>query len=302
MHDDGGVLVDPALAEEYPWEGQFLEVGDGLAMHYLDVGEGTPVLMVHGNPTWSFYWRNLVKGLIADHRCVVPDHLGCGLSDKPRNGPYRLQDRIEHLCRLIEHLDLRDVTLVVHDWGGAIGLGAAVRHPERISRLVVTNTAVFEGKLPLSIRMCRWPGLGPVLVRGANGFLRVALFRAITDRTRMGGAVARGYLAPHRSWADREAILRFVQDIPLEEGHPTRALFLGIDAELPTFEDRPMLLIWGEQDFCFTPEFRRGWMERFPHAEVHPLADVGHWVMEDAHERVVPLVRDFLARHAEAGR
>ncbi|MBW1877048.1 MAG: alpha/beta fold hydrolase [Deltaproteobacteria bacterium] len=265
-------------------------------MHYLDVGEGPPVLMVHGNPTWSFYWRNLVKGLSADHRCIVPDHVGCGLSDKPP-GFHRLEDRIAHLSHLVETLDLRDVTLVVHDWGGPIGLGMAVRHPERIRRLVLLNTAVFEGSLPLSIRMCRWPGVGPALILGLNGFLRVALLRAVADRTRIGGPVARGYLTPHRSWADREAILHFVQDIPLEQEHPTRQLFLDIDAGLTALEDCPVLLIWGEKDFCFTPEFRRGWEERLPRAEVHALADVGHWVMEDAHERVVPLVRDFLARH-----
>jgi len=273
-------------------------------MHYLDVGAGPPVLMVHGNPTWSFYWRNLVKGLSRDHRCVVPDHVGCGLSDKPPRS-FSLEDRIAHLGRLVETLDLHDLTLVVHDWGGPIGLGTAVRDPDRFRRLVVLNTSVFEGQLPLSIRMCRWPVLGPVLIRGLNGFVRVALLRAVTDRTRVRGAVARGYLAPYRSWADREAILRFVQDIPLEEDHPTRPLFLGIDAALAVLEDRPVLVVWGERDFCFTPEFRRGWQERLPHAEVHQLADAGHWVMEDAHEQVVPLVRDFLERHpvpAEARR
>ncbi len=283
------------MVEEYPWTGRHLPVREGIRLHYLDEGRGPPVLMVHGNPTWSFYWRNLVKGLSDDHRCIVPDHIGCGRSDKPAAYPYTLEARIDDLSQLVDALDLRDITLVVHDWGGPIGLGTALRHPERFRRLVILNTGVFDGPLPTSIKLCRWPVLGPLAIRGLNGFVRAGLLRA-TEKP-LPRAVAKGYLAPYRSWADRRAVLRFVQDIPLEEDHPTRGLFFAVDAGLPALRDLPTLLIWGEKDFCFTPDYRRGFEARFPDAEVHALPDAGHWVMEDAHERVVPLVRDFLHRH-----
>lgn len=294
------VAVSESLKSEYPWQGHTLAVRGG-KLHYLDVGEGETLLFVHGNPTWSFYWRNLIKGLSPDYRCVAVDHIGCGLSDKPADWSYRLEDHIANLVALIEHLDLQKVTLVVHDWGGPIGLGSAINLPERIERIVIFNTGVFEGPMPLSIRLCRWPVLGNLLIQGANGFLQVGFLRAIADRQRLTGKAREGFLYPYRTWADRKAILRFIQDIPLEQDHPTRELFLAIDQRLELLGDRPVLLVWGEQDFCFTPDFRRGFMRRFPQAEVHALDDASHWVVEDAHERIVPWMRDFLRRHPLSG-
>lgn len=290
------MVVPASLRDEYPWQGDYLTV-DGHRLHYLDEGDGPPLLMVHGNPTWSFYWRHLVKGLSDDYRCVVPDHLGCGLSDQP-DAFFRLEDRSRHLAALIEHLDLRDLTLVVHDWGGPIGLHAALRDPGRVARLVIFNTGVFEGPLPLSIKACRWPGVGSFMVRTLNGFIRAGLFQAIADRSRLSGPVREGYLLPYRSAAGKRTIHQFVQDIPLEDGHPTREAFFGIDDRLGELADRPTLIVWGEQDFCFTPYYRRGFEERFPDAEVHALPDAAHWVVEDAHERILPWMRDFLAREA----
>jgi len=291
------VVVPPELAEEYPWTGRWLTVEGGHRLHYLDEGRGEPLLFVHGNPTWSFYWRHLVKGLSDQYRCIVPDHLGCGLSDQPEDWPYTLQAHVDNLVHLVTALDLHDVTLVVHDWGGPIGFGTALQLPDRFKRLVVFNTGVFDGPLPASIKMCCWPVLGPFVVQGLNGFVRAGLLMAIADRKRLRGPTRKGYLLPWRSVASRRTILRFVQDIPLEEDHPTRGFFFAIDAGLPTLADRPMLIVWGEQDFCFTPAYRKEWQKRFPDAEVHPLEHAGHWVVEDAHERIVPLLGDWLARH-----
>ena len=281
----------------YPWKGNYLNIDNGLRLHYLDEGRGNPVIMVHGNPTWSFYYRNLVHGLSDNYRCIVPDHIGCGLSDKPQDWPYRLENHVDNLTRLIDALDLHDVTLVVHDWGGAIGFGAALRHIDRIKRLVVFNTAVFDGPLPLSIKMCRWPVMGDVVIRGLNGFLRAGLMRAISEKERLKGAVGKGYLAPYDSWANRRAHVEFVRDIPLEDQHPTRGLFFAIDQGLVDLKHLPMLLIWGEKDFCFTPFYRAEWQQRFPEAETHIFENAAHWVVEDAHEKIIPLMRDFLARH-----
>lgn len=287
-----------AVRRHYPWPGEHLALSCGHRMHYLDVGKGEPLVMVHGNPTWSFYWRTLVQGLSDRYRCVVPDHVGAGLSDKPQDWTYRLQDHVDNLVELLDRLDLKNVTLLVHDWGGAIGFGAACARPERIARLVVFNTSVFLEDVPLSIRMCRWPGLGEVVIRGLNGFVRVGLLRAIGDRGRMKDGVGLGYVAPYDGWANRVGHLRFIRDIPIEDGHPTRATIERLTTEVPRlFADTPAMLIWGDRDFVFTPRFLEKWQGLLPRAEVHRFPDAAHWVVEDAHERILPLVKDFLARH-----
>jgi len=290
-----------AVRGEYPWRGRYLSIhrddAAPMRLHYLDEGKGEPLLMVHGNPTWSFYWRKLVSGLSEDYRCIVPDHIGCGLSDKPGDFSYRLEDHIQNLSQLIEALDLHDITLVVHDWGGAIGFGAALKHPDRIKRLVVFNTAVFMGPVPAEIRMCRWPVVGELVIQGLNGFVRTGLFRAIADRSRMKGGVGAGYLAPYNTWSNRYAHLAFVRDIPIEADHPTRAVINEIDERVSELAHLPAVFVWGEKDFVFTTAFLHRFLEKFPDPEVRLLPDAAHFVVEDAHEVIVPLVRDFLARH-----
>ncbi len=281
---------------EYPFEPHFLRFADGVALHYLDEGpRDAPVLLcLHGNPTWSFFFRGLVRGLSASHRVIAPDHVGCGLSDKPQDYPYRLETHVANVERLVEQLGLRDITLVVHDWGGAIGMGFARRHPELVRRLVVLNTAAFRSAaIPLRISVCRLPFLGPLAVRGLGAFSRAALGMALEQRAR--GAVRRGYLAPHATWRDRVATLAFVRDIPLAAGHPSWDELVRIEASLPEFRDRPMLIVWGERDWCFTPAFRAEWQRRFPDAEVRIAADAGHWVLEDAGERALSWIAEFLA-------
>ncbi len=282
----------------YPFSSHRLETG-GHRLHYLDEGSGPPLLLVHGNPTWSFYWREAVKVLRATHRVIAVDHIGCGLSDKPspREYPYRLARRVSDLGRLIEALDLNDVTLVAHDWGGAIGMGAAVASPARFSRFVLMNTAAFRSEhCPPLIRLGHVPVLSAVAIQGLNLFARAALRLTVTRRERMTPAVRAGYLAPYDSWRNRAAIRRFVMDIPLGPKHPSYPTLAEIEAALPQFRDRPVLLIWGMDDWCFTPRFLARFIEFFPQAEVHRLDGVGHYVMEDAPERAVPIIQEFLAR------
>lgn len=269
-----------------------------LRYHYLDEGRGEPLVMVHGNPTWSFYWRQLVLAFRDRYRTVVPDHIGCGLSDKPQDYPYCLAQHIENLVRLIEQLDLRQVTLLVHDWGGAIGLGAALRVPARIARLVLFNTGAFPPPyVPLRIRICRVPWLGRWAIRRGNLFARAALRMAMYRPARLTPAVRAGLLAPYDSWDHRVAIDRFVGDIPLTRRHPTWQTLADIQRGLPTLADRPIQLIWGLRDWCFTRVCLDRFVQFFPQAEVHGLEDAGHYVIEEAPERIVPLVRAFLAAH-----
>ncbi len=289
----------------YPFRGHFLDRG-GVRMHYLDEGAGEPVLMVHGNPTWSLYWRRLVQGLADRYRCVVPDHIGCGLSDKPDDARYRytLASRIDDLEALVDHLELERVTLAVHDWGGAIGFGWAVRHPERVRRLVILNTAAFHlpsGKrVPWQLRLVRDSRLGVFLVRAFNAFARGAAWVGCTRR-RMPTEVRDAYCAPYDSWANRIATARFVQDIPLGPGDPAYPVVDEIAAGLVRLADRPAIICWGERDFVFDHHFLAEWERRLPAAEVHRFADCGHYVMEDAADEIVPLVRRFLDRHPLTG-
>jgi haloalkane dehalogenase len=287
---------------EYPFASHYRGPA-GRRLHYLDEGPAgvSPAetfLCVHGNPTWSFYWRHLIRNWRGRHRVVAIDHLGCGLSDKPLDYSYRLADHVENIRRLVVDLDLRNVTLVAHDWGGAIGVGAALAESERFSRLILTNTAAFRSdRCPLRIRACRIPVLGPFAVRRFNLFLRAALRTATAKPERFTSVVRAGYLAPYNTYAHRIAIQRFVEDIPLSPGHPSYETLRQIESGLPQLAEMPILLAWGMRDWCFTPHFLERFREFWPQAEVRRYDDVGHFTAEDAHERLIADVDRFLERH-----
>lgn len=287
---------------DYNFQSNWFAIGKH-RMHYLDEGpkgDGVPaVVMVHGNPTWSFYYRRLVNALCPTHRCIAVDHIGMGLSDKPADQEYEytLQNRVDNLDALIESLDLgNNITLIVHDWGGMIGSTWALRHVDRITKLVILNTAAFglpKGKsLPWQIGICRSP-LGALLVRGFNSFVKGGISDCVT-RHPMTKDVARGYLLPYDSWANRIAVHRFVQDIPLKPGDRGYDIISHTDNNLSQFADKPMLICWGMKDFVFDHHFLKGWTDRFPNADVHRFDDAGHYILEDAHEDVVPLVKQFI--------
>ncbi|MEE8389704.1 MAG: alpha/beta fold hydrolase [Anaerolineae bacterium] len=281
----------------YPFESHWLDL-DGIRYHYVDQGpqDAPAVVMVHGNPTWSFYYRTLIPEISQTHRVVVPDHVGCGISDKPQDYAYTLNQHIENLETLIAHLGLEKLTLVLHDWGGAIGMGYATRHPQNVARFVVFNTAAFFlPVVPLSLRLAQSPVLGELLVRGLNGFARGAQIWAVSQRKRITPEIRAGYLAPYDSWRNRIAIYRFVQDIPLGKDHPSRKTLNDIETNLGLFRHHPMLIIWGAKDFVFTErDFLPEWQSRFPEAQVRVVRDAGHYVVEDAHERILPWMIEFL--------
>jgi haloalkane dehalogenase len=283
-----------SLGDLYPFASHFHEVLGG-RMHYVDEGAGPIVVMLHGNPTWSFYYRELIKGLRDRYRVIVPDHIGCGLSDKPPEYPYTLATHIENLHMLLNHLDVRDVTLAVHDWGGPIGFGWALRNFTRVRRFVVMNTAAFlAGRMPLRIRLCRWPLFGDIALLRFNAFARAATRMACRRRERMTEPVRRGYLLPYDTPDHRVGVLCFVRDIPLHPRVPSYRVVQQIEAGLLQFRDHPMLIAWGMGDFCFTEFYLNEWIARFPRAEVHRFEDAGHYVVEDAHERIDPLLRRFV--------
>ncbi|MBK8269310.1 MAG: alpha/beta fold hydrolase [Planctomycetes bacterium] len=286
----------------YPFASNYLDRA-GLRYHYLDeyTGPGDrrdapAVVMVHGNPTWSFYFREIVKALRPTHRCIVPDHIGCGLSDKPPQSryDYRLKSRIDDLETLLDHLQLeRDVTMLVHDWGGMIGMGAALRRPDRISRLIITNTAAFlpsDGfELPWMLKLLhRDTAFAKWAVQGLNLFARGAAWTASSRG--LPNDVNYGLTAPYNTFENRLATRLFVQDIPLSPEHPSYATAKWIDENLHHLADRPTLIMWGLQDYVFDARFLDEWRKRFPLADVHAWEDAGHYLNDDARDRVVELV------------
>ncbi|MBU2870893.1 alpha/beta fold hydrolase [Colwellia sp. E2M01] len=287
------------LNEHSPFKPNYIN-RNGHQYHYVNEGQGSPVVMVHGNPSWSYYYRNLVSQLSENHQCIVPDHIGCGLSDKPDdNGyDYTLANRIDDLEALLEHLDVKEnITLVVHDWGGMIGMGYAARYPERIKRLVILNTAAFHlpktKKLPPALWLGRNTFIGTVLVRGFNAFSGIASCIGV-KRKPMPKAVREAYVAPFNSWKNRISTLRFIQDIPLKEGDRNYQLVSDISDSLDKFTNLPMLICWGLKDFVFDKHFLKVWQERFPQAKVHAFDDCGHYILEDASDEVVPLINEFI--------
>lgn len=276
----------------YPFKSNYLQLGNH-NLHYIDEGQGQPILMLHGNPTWSFYYRNLVKAFSGDYRVVVPDHMGCGLSDKPQDYSYNLDQHIQNVYQLIRFLDLKDIILIVHDWGGAIGFGLLTRFPQLFSRVVILNTAAFPDEhIPGRINLLRQGKMGEFLTRGLNLFSWPATFMTTTKS--LPRFVKKAYLAPYDNWENRIAVARFVQDIPMEEDHPTYKVLGQIEAKIPSVKI-PKLILWGGQDFCFDEHFYKRWLEFYPDAQAHYYEDAGHYVIEDETEDAIERIWNFIS-------
>lgn len=292
-------MTTPDWRALYPFDSTWHALPAG-RLHYVDegtehAGRGT-LLFVHGNPTWSFHWRHLIGGLSDRYRTIAPDHLGCGLSDKPPQA-FRLADHIEHLVSLVDALELERVTLVAQDWGGAIGLGTLLERPQRFERIVLFNTGAFPPwYIPQRIALCRVPVLGRIAVQGGNAFARAALRMTLNRRQRLDPAVEAGCLAPYDTWDHRLQIYEFVADIPMRESHPTWQTLADIEQGLPTLAHLPKMLVWGMSDWCFRPDCLEKFLSYWPQAEVHRLGDVGHWVVEDAPEEALSLMEQFLGQ------
>lgn len=270
---------------------------------YLDEGAGEPVVMVHGNPTWSFYFRNLVTALRDRFRCIVPDHIGCGLSDKPpaTEYDYSLKSRIDDLEALLDHLGVKEnVTLIVQDWGGMIGMAWATRHPERVKRIIASNTGAFplpkSKPFPWSLWLGRNTRLGAWLILKRNLFCKLAAKWNVT-RKPLPPDVRDMYLMPYDSPEHRVAVLRFVQTIPLSDRDPGFDIVSEVETSLGKFRDVPTLLLWGMKDYVFDEHFLKDWQRHFPHAESHTWPDCSHYLLEDAPDDALAKIEAFLAAH-----
>ena len=258
---------------EYPFKPNYVKI-DGYRQHYIDQAPlnkpgAEPIVLLHGNPTWSFLYRKFVPPLVeAGYRAIAPDYIGWGRSDKPADFSfYRLENRIKYFTKFMDLLNLKDITLVMQDWGGPIGLGYAVEHPELIKRLIIMSTWAFEWPekvvLPSFFRVCTEPYLGEALLMGYNLFIA----RTAT---------------------------RVIQDVPFYKEHPSFGTMKRIEGQLNKLKV-PTLLVWGEDDILL-PVYDI-WQKIYPHSELHMVPRAGHFIQEDAPEEVVAIIKGFLARN-----
>ncbi len=296
MHRD-----DPEFKELYPFAAHYYRLNSGHKLHYIDTGrvENQPqrstLLMLHGNPSWSFFYRNLIKEFAPERRVIAPDHLGMGFSDKPQSYAYTLDAHITNLNALLENITRPDerLTLIVHDWGGAIGMGWAVDNIERLDKMVILNTAAFlSQRIPLRINICRIPLFGAIAIRGCNAFAGAATFMAVEKR--LPDKVKEAYLLPYNNWQNRIATLRFVEDIPLAPTATSYARLKYIDEHLKDLQSKKLLILWGGKDWCFNDHFFKEWQERFPQAEAEYYPDGGHYILEDKTGEVISRLINFL--------
>lgn len=275
----------------YPFRPRAFVTSAG-TMSYVDEGRGEPIVFVHGNPTWSFMYRELIKGLSPHYRCIAPDHIGFGLSDKPRGGAYLPQFHAVNLELLITALNLKNITLVIHDWGGPIGMSYAVRHPDNIKRLVVFNTTCWSLKgVTAAERFSGFMGspFGHFLCRQLNAFPKYMLPSVFGDRKRLTKAVHRHYVAPFPTPDSREGAWVLVKALI-----PQSDWMQSLWSERGALRDKPVLLLRGDKDPTFAPEKLIKWQEAFPHHTTRTFPDVGHFVAEELGANGVAPVRDFL--------
>ncbi|MEU8972906.1 alpha/beta fold hydrolase [Streptomyces monashensis] len=272
--------------------------------HYLDLGAGDPVLFLHGNPSWSYAWRKLLHGLSPHARCLAPDLPGFGLSRhlRPACGvPDPYQAQLDHLDGLYRHLvedgqaPQQGWTLVLHDWGGPLGIAWALRHPGIVARLVICNTMAFPWpaayRLPFYLRWIRDHSILAGVVHLTNAFARTAVHAGVHHPLR--AAERRAYLRPHARRADRRAITDAVRAIPRDTSDPVWRL-LEPSSPGTGLSSLPMLIGWGMRDPVFTPVLLEEWIRRYPHAVIRRFPDAGHFVMEDASGELAGHIRDFL--------
>lgn len=296
--------ADRPRRPDYPFTAQWFAHTDGSRQHYVDEGTGPPVLMVHGNPSWSYAWRHLIAGLRDAYRCIAPDLLGMGLSGRlaaplpallAGHQTAALDDLVRHLTD--EHgVPQHGWTVVAHDWGGPVALTWACLNADQVDRVVVLNTAVFRfpqhGLPPWWFRLLRLRAVSTAAAHWTPCWAHGAARLGVT--TPMPPPVRRAFTAPYRRRRRRAALARFIRDVPLTRRDPGWALLAVVERMLPALHRTPMLVGWGMRDPVLRPPLADAWQRRFPHARVLRHPEAGHYVLEDARAELVPAIRHFL--------
>lgn len=290
-------IKDGTFSGTFPFKPNYLDLGY-FKMHYVDEGEGEPILMLHGDPTWGYLWRNFIPSLSTTNRVIVPDHMGMGKSSVPEKPyPYMLKHHVSNLEQLILNLELRNITLVVHDWGGPVGFGFAVCHPELIKKIVITNTWAFAqwpgGEFPRLIEIIR-SKKGESFVLEKNGYVKRALLGTANYPDNYTEQVLNAYLAPFPNPESRKALLCWSRDISVSNEHPSFDEMKNIENNLSLFEDMPVLIIWGMLDPVLPGSVLEKWRQTYPYAKVCEINDANHFLQEDASKRVLAEIDKFI--------
>ena len=293
----------------YPFKPNYMTV-NGLSLHYVDESpednpDAEPIVLLHGNPTWSYLYRNFAPPLVeAGYRCIVPDHMGYGKSEKSLDrAEFVLERKIDYFCGVMDQLDLKDITLVMQDWGGSIGLGYAVKNPERIKRLIIMSTWAFvfpedipDENLPPLLAMCRKPEIGETMLLAYNVFVEGFLPLAIVRKEKITPALLDAYRAPFPDYNSRIPTMA-IQDVPLSKDHPSYSTMAAVQEKLGVL-NVPTCLIWGEDDHVFpADQVLPLWQGFYPHSETHMIPRAGHFLQEDAPEEICEVIKDFLKRN-----
>lgn len=300
---DPMIALPAEVARQWPYAPRFARV-NGWRMHYIDEGRGPPVVLLHGNPTWGFLYRDFVAPLIAaGHRVIVPDMIGFGLSEKPTiEEAHSLDGHIANLTALLRHLDLSDITLVCHDWGGPTGLGFALSNPARVHALVVMSTWAWP--LPpaeFHMRIFPWrlmhaPLVGPYLLGRHNALAGRGVYLSVVNREKFRAQAQAAYEAVLPDPATRLLTWTWPRWIPLDQTARAFDRFVWLEQQLQNFR-LPATIIWGREDDVFDySTFSQRWKQLLPHAEGPHLVTGRHFLQEDSGPEIAALIVDFLKR------
>lgn len=277
--------------KEYPFAHNYITV-DGAQLHYIDEGQGEVILFVHGTPSWSFEFRNVIKYLSKKYRCIALDHIGFGLSDKPSGYDYSIQNHTATLLKLINHLQLNQFTMLVHDFGGIIGLAAAEQIPDKISKLIILNTwcrSIQDEPEYKKMKGILGSPLMPFLYRYFNFSAKYILPAAFGERSRLTPEVHQQYLKPFGNAGERNGTVSFAKSLLRDQDY-----YESIGKMLPVLKNKPVLIIWGMKDAFITEKHLLWMQEQFPIAEVVKYEDAGHFVLEEKSVVAGPVIEAFL--------
>lgn len=284
-------LINETFDGSFPFKPNFKNI-NGFEMHYIDEGKGEVILCHHGMPTWSYLYREFIKELAKDHRIIVPDAMGFGKSDVPQDKPYLMEQHVDNLAKLVFDLDLSDITLVVQDWGGPIGLGFAVDHPERIKRLVIMNTSIGvmkEGSKPWYHAMEKM-GKYVEFIKNTSNIIKMGMYR----KEKITKSLLNAYAAPFPSDGYYVGALAWPKDIPVGDSHPSAKIMRHVRENLEILKDKSKILIWGMKDPIFLPWVIDWWSKIYPGIETHRIENASHFLQEDSPEEIILHIKDFM--------
>lgn len=279
--------TDEFLKQEYPFQSRYIATGN-MRMHYVDEGEGPVVLLLHSWPAWSFSFRNLIKALSCDYRVIAPDMIGYGLSDKPDDYDYTLDNHVDNLERLIEELGIRKTSILMHGWGATVGCSFIIRHPDKIETVILMNSMAFTNySLPFRLLPIRWiPWLAERFLADTD-----LMFCGLSKLPKQ---IREVYKMPYRSHRDRIAIIRFISEMPCNPDDQSYESLVDIEHGLWMFRDFPVLIIWAGEDWLYPESCLQQWMQFCPNAKLRRIPRAGRFLPEEASAEFIQMVRTFL--------